>query len=203
MTMGAKPQGLDGRAITLFNGSNWSQWVDRQGKPSAWEIKPEGAILVKGGDALTTREFGDAQIHLEFRCPNIEGATGQARGNSGVYIQGRYEVQVLDSYGGPPKENGCGGIYGQATPLVNACAPPEFWQTYDIVFRAPRFDDKGAVTEKPRLTVFQNGVVIHNNIELSGPTGGAIAENMVPTGPLLLQDHGDPVMYRNIWIRPL
>lgn len=203
MTMGANPQGLDGKAITLFDGKSWNLWVDRDGKLSGWEVQPDGAVLVKGGDAISRREFGDMQLHLEFLVPEIKGATGQARGNSGVYIHGRYEIQVLDSYGGPPTDSGCGSIYKQATPLVNASVPPKFWQVYDVVFRAPRFDAGGNVTEKPRITVIHNGSVIHNNVELAGPTGGAITDKMVPTGPILLQDHGDPVMYRNIWVRPL
>src|SRR5262249_50864948 len=119
---GAMPQGFDGKAVTLFDGTSWSQWVGRDGKPSPWEVESEGAVKVKGGDAISKREFGDMQLHVEFRCPDIKGATGQARGNSGVYIQGRYEIQVLDSYGSAPANNLCGGIYQQATEVVRRSA---------------------------------------------------------------------------------
>lgn len=203
MTMHARPQGFDGKAITLFDGSTWQQWTTRDGAPSGWIIQNDGTIEVKGGDAMTTRSFGDFQLHLEFRCPEMKQATGQARANSGVYLHGRYEIQILDSYGQAPSLNGCGALYMQAAPAVNAGVPADFWQSYDIVFRAPRFDEAGAVTERPRVTVLHNGVVIHNNIEITGPTGGAMGADMAASGPILLQDHGDPIRFRNIWIRPL
>jgi hypothetical protein len=167
-------------------------------------VQTDGSVLVTAGsDAITKREFGDFQLHLEFRCPPLPGKSGQAKGNSGVYLHGRYEVQVLDSFGEPPAGNGCGGIYSIAAPLVNASRPGGEWQTYDIFFLAPRFFDNGKVKTLPRVTVLHNGIVIHNNLELHGTTPGGIDDEMVPTGPLLLQDHGDPVRYRNIWMRAL
>jgi hypothetical protein len=164
----------------------------------------DGSVEVRRGtrNAISRAEFGDHQIHLEFRCPHMPDKQGQARGNSGVYVQGRYEVQVLDTYGLPAADNGCGGIYSISKPLVNASRPPGEWQTYDIVFRAPRFDGD-ELTEKARITVIHNGLVIHNNLELTNTTPGGIDREITRTGPLLLQDHGDPVRYRNVWVRRL
>ncbi|MFW6437639.1 MAG: 3-keto-disaccharide hydrolase, partial [Armatimonadota bacterium] len=128
-------------------------------------------------------------------------AEGQAKGNSGVFLQGRYEIQVLDSYGWErPGLGDCGAIYNQHAPLVNACTPPEQWQSYDIIFRAPRLDEQGEVIEYPRMTVFQNGILIQNNAVLTGPTGGQLDEKVGEPGPLMLQDHGDLVSFRNIWL---
>ena len=133
----------------------------------------------------------------------MEGKTGQARANSGVYLHGRYEVQVLDSYGLESKYDDCGAIYEIARPVVNACRKPGLWQTYDIVFRAPRLDAEGKMAEAPRLTVLHNGVAVQSNVTVPRPTRAGIAADMPATGPLMLQDHGNPVRYRNIWIRPL
>ena len=141
--------------------------------------------------------------NLEFLCPALKEQKGQARANSGVYLHGRYEVQVLDSFGLPVAKNGCGALYSIAAPLVNASRAPGIWQTYDIAFRAPRFDNVDALVDLPRVTVLHNGVVIHNNVELPSTTPGGSDREMRTMGPLLLQDHGDAVRYRNIWVRAL
>jgi hypothetical protein len=198
----AAPQ-IDSKTIVLFDGKAWTGWVTRDGTPSQWIVQEDGSVLVKSGDAMTQREFGDFQLHVEFLSPRLEGKAGQGRGNSGVYLHGRYEIQVLDSHGDEPASNGCGGLYSIAAPLVNASLPGGQWQTYDIIFRAPRMDEAGKMIEQPRVTVLHNGVVIHNNLAIPRATGGALGTDMPARGPILLQDHGDPVRYRNIWIREL
>lgn len=202
MTVGAEPQGLDGKSIILFDGTDWSPWHDGQGDPSDWQPQGDGSVKVGSRNAVSDRSFGDFQLHVEFLCPEIEGASGQAKANSGVYLHGRYEVQILDSYGLSPSDSRCGGIYGKAAPACNAALPAGFWQAYDIFFRAPRLGEDGAVIEKPRLTVLHNGVMIHNAIELDAPTPGGLGEDTPAKGPIMLQAHGDPVLFRNIWIRP-
>jgi hypothetical protein len=203
MTLGAPAPRHDQRTVVLFDGSSWDGWMSREGGSSAWEVQGDGSVLVRGGDAVSGREAGDFQLHLEFLCPPLEGRLGQARANSGVYLQGRYELQVLDSFGDAAASNGCGGFYSIAAPLVNASRPAGEWQTYDVVFLAPRFAEDGSVTQNPRVTVLHNGIVIHNNLELPATTPGGLDRLMVRKGPLLLQDHGDPVRYRNIWLREL
>ena len=194
---------LQQEKIVLFDGSSWESWRRREGSSSPWSVRDDGSVVVGGGDAVSVRELGDFQLHLEFFCPVMAGQEGQARANSGVYLHGRYEVQVLDSYGRPRTGNGCGALYLTAPPLVNASAPPGTWQTYDIIFRAPRYDADGAPLEPPRVTVLHNGIIIHNNLEILRPTPGALDDDMPRRGPILLQDHGDPVRYRNIWVRSL
>ncbi|MBN2451656.1 MAG: DUF1080 domain-containing protein [Lentisphaeria bacterium] len=160
-------------------------------------------IAPKGGSLVSREIFQDHRLHLEFRTPFMPAARGQGRGNSGVYLQGRYEVQILDSFGLEGLDNECGGIYRVARPRVNMCAPPTQWQTYDIDFRAPRFDADGRKTEPARITCRHNGVVIHQDLAIPGPTGGGSGDNLDQPGPLLLQDHGNPVQFRNIWVLPL
>ncbi len=192
-------------AIVLFDGTNLDQWVQRRSqKPAAWPIE-EGAMITSGGDILTRQLFKDFYLHLEFNVPDSPPEVrGQGRGNSGVYLQGRYEIQVLDSWGIPdPGRGDCGALYNHAAPLRNACKRPNEWQAYDVVFRAPRFNEAGRLTEKARVTVFHNGQVIQNNVELHGQTGGALDEHYAEPGPLLLQDHGNLVRFRNVWIVPL
>ena len=190
-------------AVQVFNGQDVGNWTQRNGDPAKWTVE-NGVMSVNQGDIMTQEKFTDFILHLEFMTPYMPEATGQARGNSGVFLQGRYEIQVLDSYGiEVPGQGDCGAVYNQFAPLTNACKPPLEWQTYDVVFRTARVDTDGEVVEKTRLTVLQNGTVIHNNIELPGVTGGSIDGEVGKCGPLLLQDHGNDVKYRNIWILPL
>jgi hypothetical protein len=199
--MGSVPE----NAVMLFNGKDLSNWRTRSGGPAGWKVA-DGIITVepRTGDIVTQQKFTDFMLHLEWMEPDMPDAKGQARGNSGVYLQGRYEVQVLDSYGiEVPGKGDCGAIYDQFAPLVNACKPPLEWQTYDVIFRAARLDDSGKVANQARVTLLQNGMVIHNNVELMGPTGGAMDDKVEDPGPLLLQDHGNLVKYRNIWVMEL
>ena len=198
--LGAKPPE---EAVVLFDGTGLESWMHRDGQPAGWKLREDGSVEVTRGNILSRRSFGDVRIHLEFRTPLMAEARGQARGNSGVYVQGRYEVQVLDSFGLEPMDNGCGGVYRIAPPRVNASLPPLQWQTYEIVFRAPRFDASGSKTANARITVRHNGQVIHSNRELPRLTPGGVSNEESERGPLLLQDHRDPVQYRNIWVVPL
>jgi len=183
-TLGARPPP---GAVVLFDGTTngFDGTIDERG-------------FLEAG-ATSRASFGDARIHLEFRTPFMPTSRGQARGNSGVYLQGRYEVQVLDSFGLEGAANQCGGIYEVAAPSVNMALPPLAWQTYDIDFRAARFDDAGARSEPARITVHHNGVLIHDDLALPGPTGQGAEEAPAPR-PLTLQDHWNPVVYRNIWL---
>ena len=188
----------------LFGGTDLDGWRHRNGTVEAgWKLVDEAMEVVAGTSDLVSREaFGDALIHVEFRCPSMPEAEGQARGNSGVYVQGRYEVQVLDSFGLQPGMGDCGSIYGKKITDRNACRPPEVWQSYDIEFTAPRFDADGTKIADARMTVWHNGYLIHDDVAVDGTTRGGLDEVEQPTGPLLLQDHGNPVQYRNVWILP-
>jgi hypothetical protein len=195
-------------AIVLFDGKDLSGWVTRAGKPAPWKVEA-GYMEVQGGDIMTKQKFGpDFRVHVEFWLPLMPEAKGQARANSGVYLQGRYEVQVLDSYHNETYANGSvGALYLLITPdkeaQQKAIRPPEQWQTYDITFHAPRVDDQGKVATKGRLTVVLNGVTIINNGEFDRVTGGAIDNKLGTPGPILLQDHHCKVRYRNLWLQPL
>jgi len=185
-------------AVILFDGKDLNNWTKMDGEAAGWKVE-DGIMHVvpRTGDVMTKEQFTDFFLHLEFRCPDMPEAKGQAKGNSGVFLQGRYEIQVLDSYGlNIPGMGDCGAIYNEHAPLVNACKPPMEWQTYDAIFRAPRMADDGEVAELARVTVLQNGMVIQNNAELQ--LRSEIAEAGKP-GPLRLQDHGNLVAYRNIW----
>lgn len=191
---------LPENAVVLFDGKDLSNWHQPDGQPAIWQVE-QGVMTVTKGNIMTDETFTDAFLHVEFRLPDMPEATGQAKANSGVFLQGRYEIQVLDSYGiEVPGKGDCGAIYNQYAPLVNACKPALQWQTYDAIFRAARVDQSGEVTEPARITVLQNDIVIQNNVELLGPTGGRVDENVGEPGPLLLQDHHNPVQYRNIWL---
>lgn len=197
-TMGAKPP--EG-AVVLFGGKSFSGWLRKDGKGSAdWPVK-DGVVTVGHGDAMTTERFGDFQLHLEFNIPYMPKAHGQGRGNSGVYLAGAYELQVLDSYGLKLQNNDCGAIYLQVVPSENACKPPLRWQTYDVTFHKAKVRG-GKVVKKARVTVVQNGIEIIKDREISPSPGGANVKEG-EQGPLLLQDHGNAVEYRNIWIKPL
>ncbi len=189
-------------AAILFDGVDLNNWWGRDREPAAWDVRNGVVTVAPGsGDIVTKETYTDALIHVEFRTPDMPEATGQAKGNSGVYLQGRYEIQVLDSYGvAIPGKGDCGALYDQHAPLVNACRPPLEWQSYDVIFRGARMDEGGEVMEAARVTVLQNDMVIHNNVELLGPTGGALDENVGEPGALLLQNHGNLLQYRNIWL---
>ncbi|HEU4423604.1 MAG TPA: DUF1080 domain-containing protein, partial [Pilimelia sp.] len=175
------------------------------GSPATWPVSG-GSAEVLGGDIQTRQSFGDFKLHVEFWLPNLPpDVTGQRRANSGVYLQNRYEIQVLDTFGKPTLDSTeCASIYAKRAPDSNAGTAPETWQTYEITFRAARFNGSTKI-ENARVTVVWNGVTVHNNVAIDGPTGGGSPEG--PSGgPIRLQDHGDPgdnVRYRNIWIEPL
>jgi hypothetical protein len=199
-TLGLKPPA---GAVVLFDGTDLAKWARRDGKPATWPVK-DGVFSVGPGqgDIRTKEGFGNIQLHLEFSVPYMPEARGQARGNSGVYINGRHEVQVLDSYGLDSQDNDCGGIYKQHKPAVNACKPPLQWQAYDITYRAPKVEG-GKVAAKARITVKHNGVTIIDDQEIVPTPGGIDGDEAATSGPLLLQDHGNDVQYRNIWIKPI
>ncbi|HEX3656225.1 MAG TPA: DUF1080 domain-containing protein [Pirellulales bacterium] len=189
-------------AIVLFDGKDLSAWHGAE----SWKVA-DGVATVGGGPIYSKQPFGDCQLHVEWATPAIVKGSGQGRGNSGIFLQGVYEVQVLDSYENPTYYDGqAGAIYKQSPPLVNACRKPGEWQTYDIIFRAPRFDDDGKLAHPARLTVLQNGVLVQNHTEVLGNTSYYLAPVYTLHAaklPLMLQAHGDPVRYRNIWIREL
>jgi len=193
-------------AIVLFGkAKDISNWVGRKG-PAKWKTGCRKMTVNGTGDILTKEKFGDCQIHVEFRTPSKVVGKDQGRGNSGVYIQTMYEVQVLDSYDNLTYYNGqAGAVYKQSAPLVNASRKPGKWQAYDIVFHAPQFAGDGSVTKPATVTVFHNGVLVQDHFELKGPTTYAGYPKYEKHGdmPLLLQDHGNPVSYRNVWIRKL
>ncbi len=188
-TMGAKPP--EG-AIVLFDGTSADAF--EKGRMN------DDKLLMQG--ATSKQKFGSHKIHVEFLLPYQPKARGQARGNSGLYLQGRYEVQMLDSFGLKGENNECGGIYTVKAPDVNMCLPPLTWQTYDIDFKAAKYDADGKLSENPRITVVHNGVLVHDDVELPNDvsTRAAPVKAGPEKGPVYLQDHGNPVRYRNIWV---
>ena len=203
-----KPGQPPSDAIVLFDGKDLSQWRDVKGQPTKWVIdKGEMVVTPKSGDAWTKQEFGDMQLHVEFSEPSPAKGNGQGRGNSGVFLMGKYEVQVLDCYGNQTYPDGqTAALYGMHPPMVNACLKPGEWQVYDIVYTVPRFEKDGKLIAPGYVTVIQNGVVVQNHADFLGASGHrnlATYKAHPPTGPLKLQDHGNPVRFRNIWVRPL
>ncbi|WP_290790492.1 3-keto-disaccharide hydrolase [Flavihumibacter sp. UBA7668] len=196
-------------AIILFDGKNSSEWVSAKDgtSPAAWTVE-NGILTVKAGtgDIKTKQSFEDFQLHVEWRTPAKVEGDGQGRGNSGIFLMEQYELQVLDSYGSTTYSNGqAGSIYKQTMPLVNACKGPGEWQTYDIIFTAPRFHDNGMLKSPARITVLHNNVLVQNNTTIAGATeyiGLATYKKHGPLG-IKLQDHGNPVSFRNIWLRKL
>jgi Domain of Unknown Function (DUF1080). len=208
ITPGKTPQDPPSDAIILFNGKDFSQWESLHGGAAKWKLNDDFMMVDSGAGNIRTRQsFGDCQLHVEWRTPSVVKGTSQGRGNSGIFLMGLYELQVLDNYNNRTYSNGqAGSIYKQAIPLVNVCRPPGMWQTYDIVFSAPRFNKDSTLKSPARITVLQNGVLVENNFSIWGsteyvgtPTYKMHAEKL----PLVLQDHGNPVCYRNIWIREL
>ena len=196
-------------AVVLFDGKNLNNWVsDKDGSsPAAWTVADGAFTVARGaGDIRTKQEFGSYQLHIEFRSPAQVVGNGQGRGNSGIFMQGLYELQVLDSYNNRTYSNGqAGSIYKQSMPLVNASRKPGEWQTYDVIYTAPIFNKDGLLMHPPYITVLHNGVIIQNHTAIRGTTPFVGLPEVKPhgKGPLKLQDHGDAVSYRNIWIREL
>jgi hypothetical protein len=200
-------------AIVLFDGTEASMknWTDTKGNPSKWVVGEGYMESVKGAGYIQTKEsFGSCQLHVEFATPEKVSGTSQGRGNSGVFLQGEFEIQVLDSYENKTYPDGqCAALYGRSVPLVNACRKPAEWQTYDIIFHRAHFGKDGKIVTKPTFTVIQNGVLVQDHVTLEGGTQWNGPHAISPfraipdKGPIQLQDHGNPVRYRNIWIRPL
>ena len=191
-------------AIVLFDGKDLAKWRNAKGDPAGWRVENGYAEVNGTGYIFSREEFGDVQVHVEWAAPAEVKGDGQGRGNSGVYLMGRYEIQVLDCYQNKTYPNGqTAAFYGNAAPLVNACRKPGEWQTYDIVFHAPKQLADGTV-QPGSFTVFHNGVLVQDHIPVKGAsTTAAPAKGLAPKGPLVLQDHGNPVRFRNIWVRRL
>ena len=209
VTPGKTPQDAPSDAIVLFDGKNADEWEGTRGnKKFRWNIRDGAMETVRGAGYIQTKKsFGSCQLHIEWATPKIVKHNGQKRGNSGVFLMGKYEIQVLDSYNNRTYPNGqAGAVYKQYIPLVNCCKKPGEWQTYDIIFHRPIFDKGGNCIKQATFTVLQNGVLIQDHVKLSGPTvyiGYPKYKKHADKLPLSLQDHGDPVRYRNIWIREL
>jgi len=203
---GREPGAPPADAIVLFDGTDFSQWVGTKGEVT-WKLEDGYMEVVKKAGAIRTREtFGSCQLHVEWAAPNPPKGESQGRGNSGVFLMGGYEIQVLDCYENKTYADGqTASLYGQTPPLVNVCRAPGEWQTYDIIFTAPVFKD-GQLVSPAYVTLLHNGVLVHNHVPLMGRTSHKNLAKYTPhgpKGPISLQDHGDPVRFRNIWVRPL
>ncbi len=204
----AEPGQPPSDALVLFDGKDLKQWQSLDGSAARWKLVGDAMeVAPKTGDIKTRESFCDVQLHVEWMSPTeVEGLEGQGRGNSGIFFQERYEVQVLDSHQNATYPNGqAASVYKQHIPLVNATRAPGVWQTYDIIFRAPRFAASGTLESPARVTVIHNGVLVQNHVELQGPTSwiGHPPYEAHACAPLQLQDHGNPVRFRNIWVRKL
>jgi hypothetical protein len=195
-------------AIVLFDGKILDKWTSRNGKdPAGWKVVEGGVVEVKSPttDIITKEKFdGKFKLHVEFRVPYQPKATGQRRGNSGVYLQGRFEIQILDSYGSKQKQkDDCGAVYSVAAPTENVCKAPTVWQSYDIEYQSPKCVD-GKKAAPAVVTVFQNGVKIHDNVQITIDNSlRGLGGDVCSPGPILLQENGCPVQFRNIWILPM
>lgn len=208
VTPGATVTDAPSDAIVLFNGKELSSWQSVKGGEAKWTLEENAMTVVPGtGNIQTKKGFGDCQLHIEWLSPIVVKGEGQFRGNSGIFFMGLYELQVLDNYNNRTYSNGqAGSTYKQRIPLVNACRKPGEWQTYDVLFTAPRFNTDGTVKSAARITVLHNGILVQNNIELWGTTeyiGVSKYKMHDDKLPIVLQDHGDLVSFRNIWIREL
>ena len=203
----AEPGKPPADAVVLFDGADLSKWQSAKGGEPKWKVENgELVVAAKAGDIVTKEPVGDCQLHVEWAAPATPDGKGQGRGNSGIKFMGRYEVQVLDSYQAETYADGqAASIYGQYPPLVNASRPPGQWQTFDIIFRGPRFGPDGKLLRPATATVLHNGVLVHDHQVLMGTTGKARSgyQKHAEKLPLLLQEHGNAVRYRNLWVRPL
>jgi len=210
VTPATTPGGAPSDAIVLFDGKDLSRWVSQKdGKtPAAWDVA-DGAMQVKpkAGGIQSKDAFGSVQLHIEFATPTVVKGTGQGRGNSGVFLMNTYEIQVLDSYENKTYFHGqAGSIYKQHKPLVNPIRKPGEWNVYEIVFNAPKFDEDGKLLKRATFTAFLNGVLVQDHVEVMGVTAHdrpPYYEKHADKLPISLQDHGDLVRFRNIWVRPL
>ncbi len=203
LTMDVQATGCCARpaeAIVLFDGTDFSQWVGEDGNSVKWQIVDGTMKVVPGTSSIVTKQnFRDFRLHAEFNIPDSPpSAEGQGKGNSGIYIQRRYEIQILDSFGQQPMIDGCGALYKTKAPDKNVCKKPGEWQSFDIFFRAPRWQDDKKV-ENARVTLLHNGVMVHNNADIPNKTGAGQPEGPQP-GPIKLQEHGSAVKFRNVWI---
>lgn len=195
-------------AVVLFDGSNLDAWVQEDGSEPRWRIVGDALEVSPDAGSLRTKEpFGSCQLHIEWRSPLNRDGEGQHAGNSGVFLMSLYEVQVLDSYRNPTYADGiAGSIYGQNPPSANPCRPPGEWNSYDITFHRPEYNSDGTVAKPARVTVVFNGITVQDNFEMTGRTAHKVRATYSPHPdklPLMLQDHGNPVQFRNIWLKPI